>query len=154
MGQGTANSHCPLGSQHYSSCVLNTRVLVKILMELVLSLDVSRIHVDGVEWALFRLAYPLVRHHRHLLFICHVYVIVVVCNCQHSESSYAQSQLQVISLCLSFLFYPHPALTHCLNFVIMACTNRLLEGSKIFQRHRFILLTIIIVVTMIMNNMI
>ena len=81
MGQGTANSQCPLGSLHYSSCVLNTRLLVKILTELVLSLDVSRIHVVRVEWALFRLAYPLVEHRHPLLFIYHVYVTTVVCNC-------------------------------------------------------------------------
>ena len=91
MGQGIANSQCPLGSPHYGSCVLNTRVLlVKILTELVLSLDVSRIRVVRVEWALFRLAYPLVRRHHPLLFICHVYVTVVMCNC-HSERHYGQS---------------------------------------------------------------
>ena len=103
MGQETANSRCPLESLHYSSCVLNTRVPIKILTELVLSLDVSCTHVR-VEWALFRLAYPLVRRCHSLLFIYHVYVTVVVCNCQHSERSYGQSQLQVISLCLSLVF--------------------------------------------------
>ena len=72
MGKGTANSQCPLGSLHYSSCVLNTRVLVKIITELVLSLDVSSTHVAKVEWALFILAYPLVRHRHPLLFICHM----------------------------------------------------------------------------------
>ena len=123
MGQGNANSHCPLGSIHYSSCVLNTRVLVNILIELVLSLDVSCIHVVRVEWALFRLAYPLVRHCHSLLFIYHVYVTVVVCNCHHSEKSYCQSQLQVISLFLSLVFHPHPTLAHFLNFVSMACTT-------------------------------
>ena len=154
MGQGIANSQCPLGSLHYSSCVLNTRVLVKILTELVLSLDVSRIHLVRVEWAFFRLTHPLVRHHHPLLFICHVYVTMVVCSCHHYEKSYGPSHLQVISLCLSLVFHPHPALAHCLNFVSMACTNRLPQCSKLFQRHRYILLTIIIVVTMIMNNMI
>ena len=153
MGQATVNSQCPLGSSHYSSCVVNTRVLVKILTELVLSLDVSRILVVRVELALFRLAHPLVRHHHPLLFICHVYIIVVVCNCHHSEKSYGQSQLQVISLCLCLVLCPRLALAHHLNFVSMACTNRLPEVSKIFQKHRYILLTIIIIVTMIMNNL-
>ena len=133
MRQGTTNSQCPLGSLHYSSCVLNTRVLVKILIELVLSLDVSRILVVRVELALFRLAHPLVRHHHPLLFICHVYVIVVVFNCQHSERSYGQSQQQVISLCFSLVFHPHSTITHCLSFVSMAWTSKLPEGSGIFS---------------------
>ena len=154
MGQGTANSQCPVGYPHYSCCVLNKRVPVKILTYLVLRLDVSCIHVVRVEWALFKLANPLVRHHHPLLFICHLYVIVVVCNCHHFEKSYGQSQLQFISFFLSLVFHPHPTLAHRLSFVIMAWTSRLLEGFETFQRHKCILLTIIIIVTVIMNNMI
>ena len=120
---------------------------------LILSLDVSRIHVVRVEWALFKLAYPLVRHHHPLLFICHVYVTMVMCNCHHFERSYGQSQLKLISLYLSLVFHSHTALAHCLNFVSMACTRDFQKVLKIFQKHRYILL-IIIIVTMILNNMI
>ena len=39
---------------------------------------------------------------------------------------------------LDFVFHPHPAIAHCLRFVSMAWTSRLLGSFKILQKHRYI----------------
>ena len=97
--------------------------------------------------------YPLVRHpHPLLLSIMHMSLwlsVLVVIQRDHKVKVSQKS----LPFALAFVFHPHLALAHCLHFVSMAWTSRLLEGSKIFEKHKYILLTIIIIVTMIMNNL-
>ena len=53
---------------------------------------------------------------------------------------------------LSLVFHLHPKLTNWLNFVSMAYAKGFMEDSKSIQEHKYILIIIIIIVTMIMNG--
>ena len=46
--------------------------------------------------------------------------------------------LKSLPFASSFVVHTHPAIEHCLHFVSMTWTSRLLESSKIFQKHMYI----------------
>ena len=45
---------------------------------------------------------------------------------------------------LAFVSHPHPVIAHCLPFVSMAWTSIFPKGSKIFQKHMYILLLLLL----------
>ena len=114
----------------------------------------SRKHVVKVEWTLFQIisstcettTIPYCLSVMHMsLWLC-VFVII-------RRDQRVKIGQKSLPFALAFVFYPHPTIAHCLHFVSMAWKSRFLEVSKIVQKHRYIFLTIIIIiVTMIMNN--